>query len=141
MSSIPADRDRRRFRLRPWPTVMTLVGIAVLLALGTWQVRRLAWKEALIADIDRQITAPVVELQPGTDPAGLNFRHVTARGTYLHGAAFAVVAGPVFITLLLLFVSGVPLLERSADEKYGCDPAYRDYKRRTSILVPLPPRT
>jgi steroid 5-alpha reductase family enzyme len=58
----------------------------------------------------------------------------------LHGAAFAVVAGPVFITLLLLFVSGIPPLERSADEKYGNDPAYREYKRRTSILVPLPPR-
>jgi steroid 5-alpha reductase family enzyme len=59
---------------------------------------------------------------------------------FLDGAAFAVVAGPVFITLLLLFVSGIPLVERSADEKYGDDPAYRDYKRRTSILVPLPPR-
>ena len=58
----------------------------------------------------------------------------------LHGAAFAVVAGPVFITLLLLFVSGIPPLERSAEEKYGNDPAYREYKRRTSILVPLPPR-
>ncbi len=59
---------------------------------------------------------------------------------FLDGAAFAVVAGPVFITLLLLFVSGIPLVERSADEKYGHDPAYRDYKRRTSVLVPLPPR-
>ena len=58
----------------------------------------------------------------------------------LHGVAFAVVIGPIFITLLLLFVSGIPLLERSADEKYGDDPAYREYKRRTSILVPLPPR-
>jgi len=58
----------------------------------------------------------------------------------LHGAAFAVVIGPVFITLLLLFVSGIPPLERSADEKYGDDPVYREYKRRTSILVPLPPR-
>jgi steroid 5-alpha reductase family enzyme len=59
----------------------------------------------------------------------------------LHGAAFAVAIGPVFITLLLLFVSGIPPLERSADEKYGSDAAYRDYKRRTSILVPLPPRS
>jgi steroid 5-alpha reductase family enzyme len=56
----------------------------------------------------------------------------------VHGAAFAVVLGPVFITLLLLFVSGIPPLERGADERYGNDPAYRDYKRRTSILVPLP---
>jgi steroid 5-alpha reductase family enzyme len=59
----------------------------------------------------------------------------------LHGAAFAVVIGPVFITLLLLFVSGIPPLERSAEEKYGGDPTYREYKRRTSILVPLPPRS
>lgn len=58
----------------------------------------------------------------------------------LHGVAFAVVIGPVFITLLLLFVSGIPPLERSAEERYGSDGAYREYKRRTSILVPLPPR-
>jgi steroid 5-alpha reductase family enzyme len=60
---------------------------------------------------------------------------------FLHGAAFAVVIGPVFITVLLLFVSGIPLLEQSAEAKYGDDPAYREYKRRTSILVPLPPRS
>ncbi|HET7354805.1 MAG TPA: DUF1295 domain-containing protein [Gaiellaceae bacterium] len=59
----------------------------------------------------------------------------------LHGAAFVVVAGPLFITFLLLFGSGIPPLERSADERYGSDAAYRDYKRRTSILVPLPPRS
>ena len=49
----------------------------------------------------------------------------------LHGAAFAVVVGPVYVTLLTLSVSGIPPLERSAEEKYGSDPAYRDYKRRT----------
>jgi steroid 5-alpha reductase family enzyme len=59
----------------------------------------------------------------------------------LHGAAFGVALGPVFITLLLLFVSGIPPLERSADQTYGSEPAYREYKRRTSILVPLPPRS
>ena len=58
----------------------------------------------------------------------------------LHGAAFAVVAGPAFITMLLLFVTGIPPLERAADEKHANDPAYHAYKRRTSVLVPLPPR-
>jgi steroid 5-alpha reductase family enzyme len=59
----------------------------------------------------------------------------------LHGAAYAVVAGPIYITLLLLFVTGIPPLERSADAKHGDTAAYRDYKRRTSILMPLPPRS
>ena len=59
---------------------------------------------------------------------------------FLDGAAYAVVLGPIFITLLLLFVSGIPLLERSADARYGDDPDYREYKHRTSILIPLPPR-
>jgi steroid 5-alpha reductase family enzyme len=59
---------------------------------------------------------------------------------FLHGAAFITVIGPVFLTLLLLFVSGIPLLEKGAEAKYGTDPAYREYKRRTSILVPLPRR-
>ena len=59
---------------------------------------------------------------------------------FLHGAAFAVVIGPVFITLLLLFVSGIPLLEKSADKRWGGEPEYEAYKARTSVLVPRPPR-
>ena len=34
-----------------WPAVATLVGVAMLIALGNWQMRRLAWKEGLIAGI------------------------------------------------------------------------------------------
>ena len=48
--------------------------------------------------------------------------------------------GPLFITLMLLFVSGIPLLEKSADEKWGKDPAYAEYKRNTPVLLPLPVR-
>jgi steroid 5-alpha reductase family enzyme len=50
------------------------------------------------------------------------------------------VLGPVFITLLLLFVSGVPLLEKSAEEKHGKNPEYQAYKARTSLFVLMPPR-
>ena len=56
----------------------------------------------------------------------------------LSGLLYLSALGPLFITLLLLFVSGIPLLEKSADAKYGSDPAYREYRRRTSIFVPLP---
>ncbi|KAG9148448.1 hypothetical protein Leryth_016917 [Lithospermum erythrorhizon] len=58
----------------------------------------------------------------------------------LEGAEWLVVLGPVFLTLLLLFVSGIPLLEESADKKYGNVSAYRTYKQETSPLVPLPPQ-
>ena len=50
------------------------------------------------------------------------------------------VVGPIFITLLLLFVSGIPLLEKSAEERHGKDPEYQAYRGRTSIFVLLPPR-
>jgi steroid 5-alpha reductase family enzyme len=56
------------------------------------------------------------------------------------GWDFLTALGPLYLTLLLLFVSGVPLLEKSADKKFGSDPLYREYKRRTSIFIPLPPK-
>ena len=44
--------------------------------------------------------------------------------------------GPAVITFLIVKVSGVPLLEN----KYADNPAYQAYKKRTSMLVPLPAR-
>lgn len=60
-------------------------------------------------------------------------------GVFLfRGASLLFFIGPLFITLLLLFVSGIPLLEKEADRKWGERDDYLVYKRRTSILVPLP---
>lgn len=55
---------------------------------------------------------------------------------YLSGPTFLVVLGPVFITLLLLFVSGVNLLEKSWKEKYGNEAYFQEYVRQTSIFIP-----
>ncbi|XP_052181229.1 uncharacterized protein LOC127794287 isoform X2 [Diospyros lotus] len=57
----------------------------------------------------------------------------------LEGGEWLVVLGPLFLTLLLLFVSGIPLLEASADKKFGNVDGYRVYKSTTSPLIPLPP--
>ena len=43
---------------------------------------------------------------------------------------------PAFVFLLLNFVSGIPLLEKRADERWGADEAYRQYKASTPVLVP-----
>jgi steroid 5-alpha reductase family enzyme len=47
-------------------------------------------------------------------------------------------AGPITITGLLLFVTGIPPLEASAERKWGRDPEYVAYRRRTNLLVPGP---
>lgn len=57
----------------------------------------------------------------------------------LRGGQWAVIAGPFFITFILLFLSGIPLLEASTDKRFGGNADYRGYKKRTSPLVPLPP--
>ena len=46
------------------------------------------------------------------------------------------VIGPLWTTFLLLFVSGIPLLEASADKKYENDSEYLRYKSNTSVLIP-----
>jgi steroid 5-alpha reductase family enzyme len=50
--------------------------------------------------------------------------------------SFYFIAGPLTITLLLVFVSGIPMLEK----KYKGNKAFEDYKKRTSVLIPMPPR-
>ena len=87
MSSTLADREGRRFRFRLWPTVMTGLGVALMIGLGTWQLERLAWKTELIRTAEAGLAAPPIDLPPGADLAALEFRHVAARGTYLHDAA------------------------------------------------------
>ncbi len=46
---------------------------------------------------------------------------------------------PLFVTLLLTRISGIPLLEKRADERWGDDAGYQAYKARTPVLIPRPP--
>ena len=45
-----------------WPTAFALAGLAVLVGLGTWQLQRKHWKEALIAKIAARVKAEPVPL-------------------------------------------------------------------------------
>ncbi len=46
---------------------------------------------------------------------------------------------PIFVVILLTRVSGIPMLETRADQKWGGQAEYEDYKARTSVLIPNPP--
>ena len=58
----------------------------------------------------------------------------------LVGWQYVTLLSPVFVTLLLTKVSGIPLLEERADTKWGGSPEYEAYKAATPVLVPRPPR-
>nr|KJB39168.1 hypothetical protein B456_007G004200 [Gossypium raimondii] len=68
----------------------------------------------------------------------LTWGYFVASLPIIEGAEWLVLIGPVFLTLLLLFVSGLTILEKSGDKKFGNVEAYRVYKKRTSALIPLP---
>ena len=54
----------------------------------------------------------------------------------LNGIEYVTLISPVFIYILLTRMSGVNLLERIADERYGHLEEYQRYKRNTPVLVP-----
>ena len=58
----------------------------------------------------------------------------------LQGWQLAALLSPLLIGLQLTFVSGVPLLDARARKRWGEDAAYRRYRERTPMLLPLPPR-
>lgn len=59
----------------------------------------------------------------------------------LQGWQYVTLASPVFVFLLLTRVSGVGMLERRADKKWGGQPDYEAYKKSTPVLFPRPPST
>ena len=54
----------------------------------------------------------------------------------LNGIGYLALVSPLFVYMLLSKGSGIPLLERSADKKWGQDAAYQKYKETTPVLFP-----
>jgi steroid 5-alpha reductase family enzyme len=59
----------------------------------------------------------------------------------LSGWQLATLISPVFVYLLLTKVSGIPLLDRLAKQKWGTDSDYLSYTQATSKLLLWPPKT
>jgi steroid 5-alpha reductase family enzyme len=57
----------------------------------------------------------------------------------LEGWQWATLISPVFVFFLLTKVSGIPMLEEAADERWGGQDDYEAYKQNTPVLVMKPP--
>jgi surfeit locus 1 family protein len=71
-----------------WPTALGLAGLAVLIGLGTWQLQRRQWKEALIAKIAARVGADPMPLAQALriwkEGGDVEYLHVVARGRFRH---------------------------------------------------------
>jgi len=57
---------------------------------------------------------------------------------YLNGLMYISIIGPLFISFLILKVSGIPILEKKYDQRYKNNKEYKKYKKTTSVLVLMP---
>jgi surfeit locus 1 family protein len=85
--SAPAKATTRRSWLGL--LIPAMLVFAVLIALGTWQIERKAWKEGLIAALTERLAAPPAALPPPAtwprlDPASDEYRRVTFTATFDH---------------------------------------------------------
>ena len=73
----------------PWGVIIaSAISLVILLALGTWQVERLQWKEALIASAEQRIhepPLPLSEMERLYETEGsVEYRPVAISGTFMH---------------------------------------------------------
>lgn len=83
-----SEAARPARRLLP-VALAALAAFCVLVGLGVWQLERLAWKQALIAQVEARIHEPAAALPDEGDWPAVNFaqdeyRRVTAQGRFRH---------------------------------------------------------
>ena len=75
----------KAFRPQLWPTLFTIPALITLIALGGWQLQRLAWKENIIAKIETAQNQPAVSLtQLPNQLSEWEFRQIKLHGRYRH---------------------------------------------------------
>lgn len=84
---------KRRKKL--FPLLFTLVGVAVLIAMGAWQMDRRAWKRALIQTLESRLAAdPAPFPAVIDDPAAWAHRRVVLTGRFVADAEVLLTARP-----------------------------------------------
>ena len=104
-------------------------------------------KSGSAQDYGRKSSHPIFELLEPNDDFPRYSRHPNYCGEVLAwiGVALmcystmtlwgcAALISPLFVYGLLTKVSGVPMLEAKADERWGSDPKYQKYKNSTPVM-------
>jgi len=74
--------SRHFHKPRPIPLIMTIVAVVTLFALGTWQVKRLLWKQELLRQIETAAQKAPLQAIP-EDPTPYRFYRLQLTGHYL----------------------------------------------------------
>lgn len=82
--------ERRGGKAFAFALLLALLFAGLGIALGLWQLQRLAWKSELIARIEARVHAaptalPPASQWPGLVPGDFEYRHVTVSGVWLAG--------------------------------------------------------
>lgn len=132
--------------------VFGLAGVAVLVALGNWQMRRLAWKTDIIETIETRLAADPVAVPADPDPDTDRYRRVRATGEVLPGEVHVYTSVPphgVGYRVIVPFALGdsrtilldrgfVPLAEKDAPRLLGAltVEGALDWPRETDGVTP-----
>lgn len=121
--------------------IFGIVGTAIFLALGTWQLQRLEWKAEILAEIDTRLDMAPVAVPANPDPVGDKYLQVEITGTIageeLHVLIFGE-SGPGFrvITAMTLTDGRRILVDRGyIPEAAKNDPRHGGEVRATGSLI------
>ena len=135
--------SKLRFRPTLIPTLFTVPALIVMIGLTVWQVDRLQWKNALIAERQARIAAQAVDLPAiGPDPSTLEFRRVVIAGTFMHDRELLLGArslhgnvGYQVVTPMALISGGIVLVNRGWVPAERKDPATRIEGQIAGVLI------
>lgn len=84
-----------KFQPKLWPTLFTISALIVLLALGTWQLYRLQWKNNIISEIEYKTSLTPIDLPTTIDNMeDFEYRIVNVSGEFLHDKEVHLFTGP-----------------------------------------------
>ena len=74
-----------QFKPMLWPSIFSVLIFAMLISFGTWQVKRLFWKEALIENyLTQSQSNPIIDPEQLEKPSINEFKSISISGYFLH---------------------------------------------------------